>query len=307
MKISVVMATYNGARFIVEQLDSIRLQTRKPDELLIRDDCSTDNTMEIVTNYIDTYKLGPQWHIVCNPVNLGFEDNFARGAEQATGDIIFFADQDDIWQPRKLQQMTDLLEQHPQWNLLSCDYSSFFDSAPNKPVKKARPAPNDGSISLLRLNTRDFYLGSLGCCMAVRSRFLRQITPYQLSGWAHDDRLWKLGICSGQSYLLHSNLVCHRLHGNNAATGTNYHGKAKRSRHFYNQSRYADIVLNYLTAMGAPERDQRFIRHFGQMMALRAQLISQRKWQNAWLCIKYLPYFEKKKSWLVDLYAALQG
>ena len=103
MNISVVMTTYNGQEFIIEQLDSIKRQTRTPDEVLIFDDRSSDDTVNTVQNYIGENGL-KNWTIKTNTVNKGYSRNFYEGVSQATGDIVFCCDQDDIWDKKKLRQ-----------------------------------------------------------------------------------------------------------------------------------------------------------------------------------------------------------
>lgn len=100
-RISVVMATYNGEKYIREQIDSILLQTYPIYELIIQDDGSTDNTCSIVREYLakdDRIKL------YINPSNLGFNKNFRTACQKATGDYIAISDQDDIWYPQKLEK-----------------------------------------------------------------------------------------------------------------------------------------------------------------------------------------------------------
>ena len=101
-KISVVMCTYNGARFIREQLDSILNQTYPIYELIVQDDCSTDETVEIVKEYQVRF---PQVDIkiYINEKNLGFNRNFLTAIQKAKGEYIAIADQDDIWLLNKLE------------------------------------------------------------------------------------------------------------------------------------------------------------------------------------------------------------
>lgn len=101
-KVSVVMCTYNGARYIREQLDSILNQTYPIYELIVQDDCSTDGTVEIVEEYQTKY---PQVSIkiYVNEKNSGFNRNFLTAIQKAEGEYIAIADQDDIWLLNKLE------------------------------------------------------------------------------------------------------------------------------------------------------------------------------------------------------------
>ncbi|MCC9882242.1 glycosyltransferase, partial [Streptococcus agalactiae] len=97
VKTAVLMATYNGEKFISEQLDSIRQQTLKPDYVLLRDDCSTDETVNVVNNYIAKHEL-EGWKIVKNDKNLGWRLNFRQLLIDVLAyevDYVFFSDQDD--------------------------------------------------------------------------------------------------------------------------------------------------------------------------------------------------------------------
>ena len=78
MYLSVVISTYNGSKYILEQLDSIRNQTRRADEVMIIDDCSTDDTVEKINNFLKKYNLN-NWKIVKNVENKGWKRNFMEG------------------------------------------------------------------------------------------------------------------------------------------------------------------------------------------------------------------------------------
>jgi glycosyltransferase involved in cell wall biosynthesis len=105
--ISVIMATCNGEKFILQQLESIKKQTLKVDEVIIRDDCSSDNTCKLIQEYIDRNAL--DWKFVQNDTRLGFVKNFYEALRLAGGDYIFLCDQDDIWLPDKAEKMSDLM------------------------------------------------------------------------------------------------------------------------------------------------------------------------------------------------------
>jgi glycosyltransferase involved in cell wall biosynthesis len=97
--ISVVIATYNGERFIGKQLDSILSQTYANIELVVVDDCSSDRTVSILTDYSNRFN---NIHVYINEQNLGYVKNFEKGMLLAKGDFIAPSDQDDIWLPEKL-------------------------------------------------------------------------------------------------------------------------------------------------------------------------------------------------------------
>ena len=106
--VSVAMATYNGARFIREQLDSLARQTVLPAELVITDDGSTDNTLEIVADFAARAPFPVR--VERNPENLGFRANFMKAASLCTSDLIAFCDQDDIWLPHKIETCLELFD-----------------------------------------------------------------------------------------------------------------------------------------------------------------------------------------------------
>lgn len=100
--ISVVMATYNGEKYIERQLTTLLEQTRRPDEVIICDDVSTDNTAQLVQDFIKEHSLADKWHFSINEKNLGYRKNFAQALAKATGNYIFLADQDDDWHLDKI-------------------------------------------------------------------------------------------------------------------------------------------------------------------------------------------------------------
>lgn len=100
MKISIALATFNGAAFLGEQLDSIKRQSLQPDELIICDDCSSDDTVEIARKFA---REAPFQVTVDSHPKLGtYNENFVRAIGQCTGDIVALCDQDDVWAENKL-------------------------------------------------------------------------------------------------------------------------------------------------------------------------------------------------------------
>ena len=108
-KISVVMCTYNGAQYLDEQLDSICTQTYPNIEIIVVDDCSTDDTFEILKNH---QSQDPRIQVFQNSENIGFVQNFSKAIALSTGAYIALADQDDIWKPYKLERFANEIQNH---------------------------------------------------------------------------------------------------------------------------------------------------------------------------------------------------
>lgn len=112
MTLSIAMCTYNGSRYLDEQLESLLRQTRLPDELVVCDDGSSDATADILSAFAERAPFPVRIHI--NPVNLGSTKNFERAISLCTGDLIALSDQDDVWLPEKLERAEQMLAQRPE-------------------------------------------------------------------------------------------------------------------------------------------------------------------------------------------------
>jgi glycosyltransferase involved in cell wall biosynthesis len=108
-RISIALCTYNGARYLQEQLQSLRQQTRLPDELVVCDDGSTDATLSILQQFVDTAPFPAR--LIRNERNLRSTKNFEKAIGLCTGDWIALCDQDDVWSPEKLSRQARFLDE----------------------------------------------------------------------------------------------------------------------------------------------------------------------------------------------------
>ena len=130
MTTGVAIALYNGSKFVLEQLNSIKNQTLTVDKVILCDDGSKDNTLELVEKFINDNHLQSSWQLIVNDKNLGYARNFYKAMSLCDTDIIFLCDQDDIWCENKVEKMTKIMENHSEILLLSSKFG-MIDSEGN--------------------------------------------------------------------------------------------------------------------------------------------------------------------------------
>ena len=240
MKISIVLSTFNGSKYIIEQLDTLRNQTRPAEEVLISDDASTDDTVQIIEDYIAKYELD-NWLIRKNKENQGWKTNFARLLEDATGDIIFLCDQDDIWHLDKIQKMSEIMESNEKILLLASNYTPFYlgDGVQIKLDK----SDLDNSQIVYQPNFLDnfFHIRRPGCVYAVNKKIIPYFLKTRSNEDAHDALLWRLASLLNGLYIYSYSTIDFRRHDNNA-TGSKERSFQKRKE----QVIYYDDLLQRL-------------------------------------------------------------
>jgi glycosyltransferase involved in cell wall biosynthesis len=150
-RICVAMCTYQGGRYLEEQLGSIVAQTRLPDSMVIVDDRSTDSSVAIARAFAERAPF--RVTVVENPENLGFIRNFERAIGLADGDLIVLADQDDVWYPPKLQELERVFADRPEVAAVFSD-ADLADGELH-PLGERLSAAVDFSPDLLRLARED--------------------------------------------------------------------------------------------------------------------------------------------------------
>ncbi|HOD27260.1 MAG TPA: glycosyltransferase family 2 protein [Bacteroidales bacterium] len=175
--ISVCMATFNGERYLKEQLDSILSQLGDEDELVVSDDGSSDKTHEIIHAYED--KRIRFFH----NQRKGIANNFENALSRARGDFIFLADQDDVWLAGKLDKMVEFLEKE------SLDVAMCNCALVDQELNIIKSPHFDSEWPMKRTLLSNLYKNAwLGCCMVLRSSVLKATMPFPKGLVAHD--LW---------------------------------------------------------------------------------------------------------------------
>ena len=206
--ISVCLATYNGEKYIIEQLTSILVQLSDNDEVIISDDHSTDNTIPLIQSLND-----PRVKIFINELGQGYTRNFENAINNASGDIIFLSDQDDVWIENKVKLMSEKLQSH---DLVISDAL----------ISDSNLTPTLGSHFKVH-GTKSGFLNNwlktryIGACMAFRREMLSKLLPFpSQSKWcAHDYWIANVGELYYKVELIDTPLIKYRRHGHNASNG----------------------------------------------------------------------------------------
>lgn len=250
-RISIVMATYQGVNYIKEQLDSIFHQTLPPDEIIIYDDASTDQTLTIAKQY--QFQDDVKVHIFKQDHRVGYIKNFAKALKMSNGDIIFLCDQDDLWEPNKIEQMVSIFHTHPE---ITCINTSFtYINETGKPIVKDHGGNNFGMCfqtvkkdGIIQIPTEDILNRnlSMGCTMAFRKEVKDVYLNNTNFSAPHD---WELNFCSALSnglYFYNTALIKYRIHTHNTTGNDKVNGK----NHIYASEREknAQTILTFLSA-----------------------------------------------------------
>lgn len=217
MKLSVALCTYNGEKFIVEQINSIVNQSVKVDEIIICDDGSTDNTIKLCESFQNISNTIIK--IYQNEKTLRVSKNFEKAIGLTTGDLIFLSDQDDYWEKEKVAKTIAFFKQNPKAtgffsnaNLMDensivienkklWDSVLFLENELNKPIDLYKYITQTKSIVT-------------GATMCFKREILNVILPFPSHGLIHDE--WISLQLANQNALFYTNecLIKYRKHAN---------------------------------------------------------------------------------------------
>ena len=214
--VSVCMISYNGEKYIKEQLDSILKQLEPNDEIIISDDGSTDSTLSIISAFNDDrIKVVLHRHeyssfsgIMGICFNVG--RNMMNAMANAKGDCIFFADQDDIWLPGRVKRICGILKEYDlvytDNNIGDENCSVIAESYFN--IKR----PSNNIIDTI------IRTPFLGCCMAFNKRILQKALPFPSEPLMHDIWVGIIGQLYGKVFIDYQPSLIYRRHGDNTSS-----------------------------------------------------------------------------------------
>lgn len=309
---SVALASYNGIKYIGEQLDSIRTQTQPPDEVIITDDNSTDGTYEFCCDYISKHKL-KGWNVCRNSQNLGVQKNFRYALSKCTGDYIFTSDQDDIWMPDKIETMVKILNTRSEIKLLVSNFIPLLEKDTKEKDNvyvRFLNHRNDGSIVQVKFSNIYLYVIRPGCTFCFRRELLNNYKILDIPYLFHDGMSLRYAILQDGLYLLNRQLIYYRRHSNNCTVVAGFKYRYDNLTTRINSSkRNADIYRKFLDAsdeLGVPEHNRKILSRETKFFEKRVTVLEKR---NPFSIILFVLMnfrrYSTVRNALGDIYAAV--
>lgn len=297
--IGIAVCTYNGARFLREQLDSLLAQTRRPAQIVISDDASSDDTPAILQDFAARAgQAGIRVQVIRNAINLGYVKNFESALRQIDTELVFLCDQDDVWHPTKLETYARVFAQRPGLRLLHSDArlvdaagadlgTTLFDAIEMTPAERAAEHAGQAFAQLLRRNL------VTGATAAFRRGVLAAALPIP-DGWIHDEWIGLVAAAQGEVDCLEDKFIDYRQHGGNQI-GAQRRGWKERmlptrlSRRAFIASkaaRLARLEQQLMARLGSiSPANAQSLSECGEHNRFRADLPERwfPRWQSAWL------------------------
>ncbi|NJL10559.1 MAG: glycosyltransferase family 2 protein [Calothrix sp. SM1_7_51] len=214
MSISVCMAVYNGQKYLETQISSILTQLGDSDEVIVIDDCSIDNSINIINKFQDS-----RIKLIKNEINLGVVNTFQKALMNASGEIIFLSDQDDIWLFGKVKNFIEVFQSRPDITLVLSD-AQIIDSQgqlAEKTFFQLRGKFTPDCFSNLIKNKYH------GCTLAFRKELLEFILPFPSDTPMHDMWIGVVNSIYGKAVYIEKPLMQHRRHNTNTGRGISNH------------------------------------------------------------------------------------
>lgn len=211
MSYEVILATYNGERYIRTQVESILAQSIKPSRIIIRDDGSTDKTLSVLQELQKESNIDIK--IISDGLNLGYIKNFEKLSEYVEAEFVFFSDQDDIWVKSKAETLLAVFTSCSKANVVFSD-AYLVDNDLQKLGtlwEHVKFTPESGKIKLEKILLNNVVTGAT---MAVRKSFLLSVMPFPAK-IPHDYWLASNACASGSLIPLDEKLILYRQHANN--------------------------------------------------------------------------------------------
>jgi glycosyltransferase involved in cell wall biosynthesis len=212
IKTSCLINNYNYAGFLSEAIDSALNQTVQFDEIIIVDDASTDNSAEVITKFAQLTNVKS----ILKEKNEGQLSSFNEGFLAATGDIIFFLDADDIYEPQYLENVLNFYSRRTECDFIFCAYKKF---GAVEGIFQTDAVDLDLGYSVIRTLCNGEWIGSITSTLSIRREIIRKILPIpNIEDWrvrSDDCLIWGASLVGAKKFYMSKPLVMYRIHQSN--------------------------------------------------------------------------------------------
>lgn len=243
--ISVALCTYNGIKYIEDQLESILKQSVLPDEIVIGDDCSTDQTLNEIRKLLEKHNY-KNYKILNNEINLGVTRNFERTIRSCSKDIILTSDQDDVWDLKKVENISAMFAANKNTSLVFTD-ARLVDENLNHFKISLWDSLNYKGKSKENFDLLDTLLNRCvitGATMAFKRDFIYKNKISFSKYWLHDGWLGILATVHQEISMIESPLILYRQHDSNVIGANNKTLLKKLISYITNMRNIDEIRIN---------------------------------------------------------------
>lgn len=296
------MATYNGERYLIDQLKSIRDQTLPPDEVIICDDCSTDNTVKIVSDFINENALSEKWSLHINSMNKGYAKNFMDGIAMASGDVIYLADQDDIWFKEKIRDMDKQMWSNENILLLASNVMPFYEGYAPQKVFYEKFFSFKRTIKIKSL-AKWIKPSRPGCTMCFRRELYNTAKNTWFAGYPHDSMLWGVAVLMGKAFVYNRCTMRFRRHDNNTSSRSEHTNNSRTTR-IEREIKISDNMMQYVDKINLAATI--LLDKQNHVYRMREQFIKRHNVVGIMSLLRDIKYYAWTRYWLTDLYYCLK-
>lgn len=298
-KVSVVVCTYNGEKYIKYQLESIIFQSRVVDEIIVCDDASSDKTVEIV-NLIKEKHDNISWIIQRNEISLGVTKNFEKACSIASGEIVFFSDQDDIWEVNKVEKLLSFFDSNDVelvfGNAMLFDEKGVMEDDLFQRVGFDKKAFDNNPFKLILKN---WYV--TGATMVCRRSFIQKNLPFP-DFWLHDQWLSFVATSENKIVFEKEKLTRYRQHNNQVvgAKKISFKEKAQKKVDYMSEAKNLQfIIAKYNFSQDVKSQIQKKADYYIK----RAKIISQNRIKRIFTALGLLKDYKKYTGKVILSYA----
>lgn len=243
MTISVAMCTYNGEKYIREQLETIIKQTITVNEIIICDDISTDNTVSIIKEFQEKHPNLIKLFI--NEKNLKSVKNFEKAIGLCNNEIIFLSDQDDIWMDNKVEKILDFFSQNKNLDAVCTNYNIIDENS----IIQINNFTLCDVLNDIKNETKYFNVLEIlvfvsnfatGCTMAFKKNLVNKIIPIPIiKDYHHDEWIALIASLENKFDFLNEKLISYRIHNNQQVGGISYQNTKKNYEYLKNNFNFS--------------------------------------------------------------------